>query len=159
MNQSLAIPALSRALAAVALLLAPSARAQESQPVTSFENDEQMQLLAPRDTRIELVSQGVTDGSRALVVRFSAVQWPALFFRSPQPWDLRLCARVNIRAWTSNSSRVTKSSLPKKLDMSARRFFSKSLAGLCASSALILPLNSSNRRFCCMEASNFAQYF
>ncbi len=96
MNQSLAIPALSRALAAVALLLAPSARAQESQPVTSFENDEQMQLLAPRDTRIELVSQGVTDGSRALVVRFSAVQWPALFFRSPQPWDLRLWGEIAV---------------------------------------------------------------
>ncbi len=96
MNRSLTIPALSRALAAVALLLAPSVCAQESQAVTSFENDEQMRLMVPRDTRIELVSEGVTDGSRALLVHFSAVQWPALFFRPPQPWDLRLWGEIAV---------------------------------------------------------------
>src|SRR3972149_2693040 len=67
--------------------------------------------------------------------------------------------RASNLAWTSNSSRVTKSSLPKKLVIRARRFFSTSFAGLCASSALILPLNSSNKRFCCIKRLLFSVVF
>src|ERR1017187_9835362 len=67
--------------------------------------------------------------------------------------------RASSLAWTSNSSRVTRSSLAKKLASSARRFFSASLAGLCANSALILLLNSSNKRFCCISISSSLSFF
>src|SRR5471030_881484 len=67
--------------------------------------------------------------------------------------------RTSNLACTSNSSRVIRSSLEKKLASRARRFFSASLAGLCAKSALILPLNSSNRRFCCISVSFFLSFF
>ena len=67
--------------------------------------------------------------------------------------------RASSLAWTSNSSRVTKSNRPKKFDSSARKFFSASLAGDCASSALILALNSSNNLFCCIKLSFFVALF
>jgi len=67
---------------------APGALAQW-QVVTSFEDDSHVALLRPRNTRVEVVEQGATDGGRALRVEFDPVQWPALWFAPAEAFDLR----------------------------------------------------------------------
>ncbi len=70
-------------------LIAAGCQAQTTL-VTSFEDDEQLKILRPRNTRIEVVTTaGVTDGARALKVDFEPVQWPALWFSPAAPFDLR----------------------------------------------------------------------
>lgn len=76
------------------VLLAACALAQQTEPLTSFENEEQMALVAPRDTRYEVVSEGATDGERALRITFGKVKWPALFFRPAAAWDLRTWGEI-----------------------------------------------------------------
>jgi len=71
------------------LWLSLGIQAQETHLVTSFEDDEQLRLVVPRDTEHELTTQGVTEGERALLIRFHTVRWPALFIRPAEPWDLR----------------------------------------------------------------------
>jgi len=73
----------------ITLFLCLGLQAQETQLVTSFEDDEQMRLVVPRDTQYELTAQGATEGARALLIRFHTVRWPALFIRPSAPWDLR----------------------------------------------------------------------
>lgn len=57
--------------------------------MTSFEDDSQLAILRPRNTRIRVVETGVTDGAKALLVEFDPVAWPALWFSPPTPFDLR----------------------------------------------------------------------
>jgi hypothetical protein len=57
--------------------------------LNSFETEEEMRMVAPRDTRIRLVAEGATHGSRALAIDFNRVAWPALFLRPAVPWDFR----------------------------------------------------------------------
>ena len=73
----------------VLLLLGACAWGQRAEVVTSFESEEQLQLVVARDTRHEVVGEGVTDGARALRITFGKVQWPALFLRPAAAWDLR----------------------------------------------------------------------
>jgi hypothetical protein len=77
-----------QALAVTLSFAAMLAGQPPSQLVTSFEDAEQMKVVVSRDTRYELTAEGVTDGAQAMRVYYSPVQWPALFFRPPQAWDL-----------------------------------------------------------------------
>lgn len=72
----------------LALLVAPPAAIAQSQLVTSFEDDTQLAILRPRNTRIEVVDRGVTEGNKALRIEFDTVQWPSLWFSPPEPFDL-----------------------------------------------------------------------
>ncbi len=72
----------------IAVLL-PLGTMAEVVPVTSFEDESQLAILRPRNTRIQGVEQGVTDGAKALRVEFEPVAWPALLFIPPVPFDLR----------------------------------------------------------------------
>ena len=74
---------------AAAALLATCALAQQTQSLTSFEDEAQMALLVARNTSYEVVADGATEGERALRVTFGVVQWPALFFRPAETWNLR----------------------------------------------------------------------
>ncbi len=70
-------------------LLSAAAASGQWQILTSFENDQELQILRPRNTRIEVVEQGVTDGAKALRIEFDAVAWPSLWFSPAQAFDLR----------------------------------------------------------------------
>lgn len=72
-----------------ALLLLPLLAAAETRPLNSFESEEDLAVVRPRDTRISAVDSGVTDGARALRVEFQPVRWPALFFFQNTPTDFR----------------------------------------------------------------------
>jgi len=80
---------LGTALLILLLFLGSRLWAQETQLVTSFEENEPMRLVVPRDAEYEFTTQGVTEGKRALLIRFRPVRWPALFIRPPALWDLR----------------------------------------------------------------------
>ena len=70
-------------------LAAGVAGAQQSEILTSFENDEQMRLIVPRDTRYEIVTEGATEGAQAVRITFTTAKWPAFFFRPGAAWDLK----------------------------------------------------------------------
>lgn len=69
--------------------LASATLLAQTLPVTSFEDDSQMAILRTRNTRIQVVETGVTDGARALRIDFDPVAWPSLWFSPPAPYDLR----------------------------------------------------------------------
>lgn len=91
----------------LAAIVAACAMAQQTQPVTSFEDDGQMALLAVRDTRYEAVTDGVTDGARALRITFGKVQWPALFFRPAAAWDLRQWGEIALDVTNPEDEQVS----------------------------------------------------
>ncbi|MBI4890616.1 MAG: beta-galactosidase [Acidobacteria bacterium] len=47
-----------------------------------------MTILRTKNTRIEVVESGVTDGSKALRVEFDTVAWPSLWFSPAAPFNL-----------------------------------------------------------------------
>ncbi|GIV05028.1 MAG: hypothetical protein KatS3mg016_0603 [Fimbriimonadales bacterium] len=56
----------------------------------SFEQESDLQAATANNTRLTLVTQGVTHGRRALRVEFLPnVDWPNLMFRAATPWDWR----------------------------------------------------------------------
>ncbi len=79
---------MSRLLFFLAVLLSATTLAQ-TVPVTSFEDDSQLSILRPRNTRTQVVETGVTDGAKALRIEFDPVAWPSLWFSPPVPYDLR----------------------------------------------------------------------
>ncbi len=74
----LSLPLLAAQLAPAQVLL-----------LNSFENEDQMSMVVPRDANVRLTEQGVTHGNRALAIEFNRVAFPALFLRPAQPLDLR----------------------------------------------------------------------
>ena len=77
-----------RFLLCALLPLAGLAQAQELL-LNSFESDDDLAVLIPRDTKARPTEKGVTHGTRALEIEFSRVAFPALFFRPTAPLDLR----------------------------------------------------------------------
>lgn len=73
----------------LALLLFPLVAAAETRPLNSFESEEDLAALRPRDARVSVVDTGVTDGARALRIDFQPVAWPAVFFFQNAPKDFR----------------------------------------------------------------------
>lgn len=98
-----------RAMAVLAMLIlaAGSARAQRSELVTSFEDDLQMRLIVPRDTRYETIGEGATEGARAVRITFSTVKWPALFFRSETAWNLKPWGEIALDVTNPEDEQVT----------------------------------------------------
>lgn len=70
------------------LLFSGLAAAQELL-LNSFESEEDLSVLIPRDSKVRLTEQGSTHGKRALSIEFSRVAFPALFLRPTAPLDLR----------------------------------------------------------------------
>ncbi len=73
---------------AVILLLGMTAASGQDRVLNSFETDDEMAIVVPRDTTVRITSQGVTQGDRALEIEFQRVPFPALFLRPAIPWDL-----------------------------------------------------------------------
>ncbi len=69
--------------------MAPVTISGQETAVTSFEDESQLTILRPRNTRIEVVETGVTNGAKALRIEFDTVAWPSLWFTPPAPYDLR----------------------------------------------------------------------
>lgn len=88
-------------------VFAAAIRGQESQLLTSFEDDAQLRLLSPRDTKIEVVTNGVTDGDAALLIRFAPVRWPALFFRPQESWNLKRWGELVLDVTNPESEPIT----------------------------------------------------
>lgn len=88
-------------------LAADGAGAQQSEMLTSFENDEQMRLIVPRDSRYEIVSEGATDGGRAVRITFSTVKWPAFFFRPDAAWNLKRWGEIVLDVTNPEDEQVT----------------------------------------------------
>ncbi len=57
--------------------------------LNSFESEDEMSVVVPRDAKVRLTDQGVTQGARALAIEFNRVAFPALFLRPASPLDLR----------------------------------------------------------------------
>jgi hypothetical protein len=74
--------------AAFPAVLLPVLLHGQDRPLCSFENDAQMSIVVPRDTRIRTVERGATDGALALEIEFAKAPWPALFLRPAVPWDM-----------------------------------------------------------------------
>ena len=74
---------------AFVLLLSALACCGQTTLVSSFEDDEQLSVLRPRNTRVEVVTHGATDGGKALKIDFEPVQWPSLWFSPAAAFDLR----------------------------------------------------------------------
>lgn len=70
-------------------ILAPVTISAQETPVSSFEDESQLAILRPRNTRIQVVDSGVTEGARALKIEFDTVAWPSLWFSPAAPFDLR----------------------------------------------------------------------
>ncbi|MCX6603896.1 MAG: beta-galactosidase [Acidobacteria bacterium] len=77
-----------RFLLCALLPLAGLAQAQELL-LNSFESEDDLAVIVPRDTKVRPTEKGVTHGTRALEIEFSRVAFPALFFRPAAPLDLR----------------------------------------------------------------------
>ena len=97
------------AIAAVAaMILAPcSVQAQEPELLTSFENDEQLRLIVPRDTRYEVVAEGATEGAQAVRITFSTAKWPAFFFRPEAAWNLKQWGEIVLDVTNPEDEQVT----------------------------------------------------
>jgi hypothetical protein len=80
-------------LIASVLLAGGLAPAQELL-LNSFETDEEMSVVVPRDTKARVTERGVTHGGRALEIEFSRVAFPALFLRPAGPWDMRAYGEI-----------------------------------------------------------------
>lgn len=76
------------------VLLLPVAGSAQEFTVTSFEDGSQLSILRPRNTRIQIVEEGVTDGRNALRIEFDTVAWPALLFIPQSPFDLRAYGEI-----------------------------------------------------------------
>ena len=80
-------------LIASVLLAGGLAPAQELL-LNSFETEEEMSVVVPRDTKARVTERGVTHGGRALEIEFSRVAFPALFLRPVGPWDMRAYGEI-----------------------------------------------------------------
>lgn len=62
--------------------------------LNSFETEEEMSAVVPRDTTARVTERGVTHGGRALEIAFNRVAFPALFLRPAAPWDMRAYGEI-----------------------------------------------------------------
>lgn len=88
-------------------LTAGSARAQRTELLTSFENEDQLRLIVPRDTRYELTGEGATEGSQAVRITFSTAKWPAFFFRPGAAWNLKQWGEIVLDVTNPEDEQVT----------------------------------------------------